>query len=221
MRGRVFLVAVVLGLALGAGYFAFSGSSGNGGNLTSSASGPLSSTSVTPVRGAANAPVTIFEFGDFQCTFCRQWFLNTEPQIVQNLVNTGKVKLVWKDFDYYGPDSTSASEAAYSAGEQGKFWQFHNYLYSHQGTPNSGWASRANLMSFAQSLGLNMTQFNLSFNSGKYDSLIKNNFADGQKLGANGTPTFVVLGPNGKTVQLIVSKPYSAFELAVDSISVG
>jgi len=221
MRGRVFLVAVVLGLALGAGYFAFSGSSGNGGNLTSSPSGPLSITSVTPVRGAANAPVTIFEFGDFQCIYCHQWFLNTEPQIVQNLVNTGKVKLVWKDFDYYGPDSTSASEAAYSAGEQGKFWQFYDYLYSHQGTPNGGWASRANLVSFAQSLGLNMTQFNLSFNSGKYDSLIKNNFADGQKLGTNGTPTFVVLGPNGKTVQLVGAQPYSAFEMAVNSFAGG
>jgi len=165
--------------------------------------------------------VAIFEFGDFQCTYCHQWFLNTEPQIIQNLLNTGKAKLVWKDFDYYGPDSTSASEAAYSAGEQGKFWEFHNYLYSHQGTPNSGWASRANLVSFAQSLGLNMTQFNLSFNSGKYDSLIKNNFADGQKLGANGTPTFVVLGPNGKTVQLVGAQPYSAFEMAVNSFAGG
>ncbi len=63
-----------------------------------------------------------------------------------------------------------------------------------------------------------MTQFNLSFNSGKYDSLIKNNFADGQKLAANGTPTFVVLGPNGKTVQLVGAQPYSAFEMAVNSV---
>ncbi len=71
MRRPVFLIAAVLALVLGAGYFAFSGSSGNGGNL--------SITSVTPVLGAANAPVAIFEFGEFQCTFCHQWFLNTEP----------------------------------------------------------------------------------------------------------------------------------------------
>ena len=176
---------------------------------------------MTPVLGSASAPVAIFEFGDFQCTYCNQWFLNTEPQIIQNLVNTGKVKLVWKDFDYYGPDSTSASEAAYAAGEQGKFWQFHNYLYSHQGTPNSGWASRTNLVGFAQALGLNMTQFNQSFNSGKYDPLISSNFADGQKLGANGTPTFIVLGPNGKMVQLVGAQPYSAFLSAISSVTGG
>jgi protein-disulfide isomerase len=217
---RVFLIPAVLALALGAGYFALSGSSGTSGNL-SSPSGPLSIASVTPVRGAATAPVTIFEFGDFQCIYCHQWFLNTEPQILQNLVNAGRVKLVWKDFDYYGPDSKSASIAAYSAGEQGKFWEFYDYLYSHQGVANSGWASKANLVSFAQALGLNMTQFTQSFNSGKYDSLINSNFADGQKLGASGTPTFVVLGPNGKTVQLVGAQPYSAFESAVNSVAGG
>ena len=221
MRRPVFLIAVVIALALGAGYLAFSGTLSQSNTTNGSGLGPLSINSATPVLGSANAPVAIFEFGDFQCTYCHQWFLNTEPQIIQDLVNTGKAKLVWKDFDYYGLDSTSASEAAYAAGEQGKFWQFYDYLYSHQGTPNSGWASRANLVTFAQNLGLNMTQFNLSFSSGKYDSLIKSNFADGQKLGASGTPTFVVLGPNGKTVQLVGAQPYSAFETAVNSVAGG
>lgn len=180
--------------------------------------GYLSITPMTPVLGSKDAPVTIFEFGDFQCPSCRAWFLTQEPQIIQNLVNTGQAKLAWKDFDFYGPDSRYASQAAYAAGEQGKFWQFHDILYKNQQAPNSGWASRANLVVFAQSLGLNMTEFNQSFNSGKYDSLIKSNFSDGQQLGANGTPSFFVVGPTGKVVQIAGPQPYDVFESAVNSV---
>jgi protein-disulfide isomerase len=183
-----------------------------------STNNPLEITPLTPVRGSPGAPVTIFEFGDFQCTYCHQWFLNTEPQLLQNYVDTGKAKLVWKDFDYYGPDSTTASQAAYAAGEQGKFWQFYDYLYSHQQTPNSGWASKTNLLNFAQSLGLNMTQFSQSLDSGKYASLISSNFSAGQKQGVKGTPTFVIEGLNGQTVQLVGAQPYSAFQIAISSV---
>lgn len=181
----------------------------------------LTITSSTPVSGSKQAPVTIFEFGDFQCTFCDQWFKTQEPLVVSNLVNTSQAKLAWKDFDYYGPDSTYASQAAYAAMEQGKFWQFHDLLYANQGAPNSGWASQANLEKFAQQLGLNMTAFDQSFNSGKYTSLIKGNFADGQQLGVNGTPTFFVVGPTGKVVQIVGAQPYSVFQQAVSSVSSG
>ena len=143
----------------------------------------------------------------------------TEPQIVQNLINTNQTKLVWKDFIIYGPDSNLASKAAYAAGEQGKFWQFYDTLYTNQRTPDSGWASAANLEKFAQNLGLNMTQFDQSFNSGKYDALISSNFSQGQQLGAQGTPTFVILGPTGKSVTIAGAQPYSAFQQAVSSVS--
>ncbi len=211
-RGRN--MAIVLGLVLA--IVALSGvllSSRGNAQL-----GYLSITPTTPVLGSKDAPVTIFEFGDFQCPSCRAWFLSQEPQIIQNLVNTGQAKLAWKDFDFYGPDSTYASEAAYAAGEQGKFWQFHDLLYKNQHDPNSGWASRPNLVTFAQALGLNMTAFNQSFNSGKYDSLIKSNFSDGQQLGAGGTPTFFVVGPTGKVVQIAGPQPSDVFESAVNSV---
>ncbi len=210
-------VAIALGsvlavVALGVVALSQNGIAG-GSQLTYLKVGPS-----TQVLGSKDAPVTIFEFGEFQCPSCGQWFRTQEPQIVQKLVNTGQAKLVWKDFDYYGPDSTSASQAGYAAGEQGKFWQFHDLLYANQGDPNSGWASRANLERFAQGLGLNMTKFDQSFNSGKYDSLIKNNYSDGQQLGVNGTPIFFIVGPTGKVVQLAGPQPLSAFESAVNSV---
>ena len=172
-----------------------------------------------PTLGSANASVTIVEFGDYQCPTCGAWYNSQEALLIQNLVNTGKAKLVWRDFDYFGPDSVSASEAAYAAGEQGKFWRFHDLLFQSQATPNNGWASRQNMDKFAQQLGLNMTRFNASFNSGKYDSLINSNHSLGVQAGVTGTPTFFLIGPNGKVITIAGGQPESVFEQAVASLT--
>jgi len=174
-----------------------------------------------PTLGSPNAPVIIVEFGDYQCPTCGEWFHTQGPSLIQNLVDTGKAKLVWRDFDYFGPDSISASEADYAAGQQGKFWQFHDLLYTSQQSPNSGWASRQNLQKFAQKLGLNMTQFNEDFNSGKYDALINANHALGVEAGITETPTFFLVGPNGKVVTIAGDQPESVFEQAVAQLTSG
>ncbi len=174
-----------------------------------------------PTLGSLNASVTIVEFGDYQCPTCDAWYKSQEAMLIQNLVNTGKVKLVWRDFDFYGPDSVSASEAAYAAGEQGKFWQFHDLLFQSQQTPNSGWASRQNLDMFAQQLGLNMTEFDQAFNSGKYDALINANHSLGVQAGVTETPTFFLIGPNGKMITIAGGQPESVFEQAVASLTSG
>jgi protein-disulfide isomerase len=161
------------------------------------------------------------EFGDYQCPTCDAWYKSQEAVLIQNLVDTGKAKLVWRDFDFYGPDSVSASEAAYAAGDQGKFWQFHDLLFQSQQTPNSGWASRQNMETFAQQLGLNMTEFNQSFNSGKYDSLINANHALGVQAGVTETPTFFLIGPNGKIITIAGGQPESVFEQAIASLTSG
>jgi protein-disulfide isomerase len=171
-----------------------------------------------PTLGSTNAPVTIVEFGDYQCPTCGGWYRTQDAQLIQNLVNTGKAKLVWRDFDYYGPDSVSASEAAYAAGEQGKFWEFHDLLFQSQQTPNGGWASKQNMESYAQKLGLNMTRFNQDFNSGKYDTLINSNHSLGVQAGVSETPTFYLIGPNGKIVTIAGDQPESVFEQAVSSL---
>ena len=174
-----------------------------------------------PTLGSPNASVTIVEFGDYQCPTCDEWYRSQEPQLVQSLVTTGKAKFVWRDFDYFGPDSVSASEAAYAAGEQGKFWQFHDLLFQNQQMPNNGWASKQNMETFAQLLGLNMTEFDQSINSGKYDSLINSNYSLGAQVGVSGTPTFFLVGPNGKIVTIAGGQPESVFEQAVASLTSG
>jgi protein-disulfide isomerase len=174
-----------------------------------------------PVLGSSNAPVTIVEFGDFQCTLCGAWFHTQEPEVLQGLVKAGKAKLAWRDFDYLGPDSIVASEAAYAAGEQGKFWEYHDLLYSSQGIINSGWASREDLEQFAYQLGLNMREFNASLQSNKYLQLITSNYNLGASLGVTSAPTFFVIGPGGKTITIVGDQPYSVFQTAVDSVVSG
>ena len=197
--------------------------------IATSASGSSNSPNLTsnllagspPSLGSPTAPVTIVEFGDYQCPTCGAWYNSQEVSLIQNIVNTGKARLVWRDFDYYGPDSVSASEAAYAAGEQGKFWQFHDLLFQRQQTPNSGWASKQNMEKFAQQLGLNMTQFNQAFNSGNYDALINANHSLGMQAGVTETPTFFLIGPNGKMITIAGDQPESVFEQAVASLTSG
>ena len=168
-----------------------------------------------PTLGSPNASVSIVEFGDYQCPTCGGWYQNQESAVIQNIVNTGKAKLIWRDFDYYGPDSVSASEAAYAAGDQGMFWQFHNLLFQSQQTPNSGWASRPNLDKLAQQLGLNMGQFNQDFNSRKYDPTINSNHALGVQAGVSETPTFFLVGPNYNIITIAGGQPEPVFEQAI------
>ncbi len=210
LLAAVVLVAVVAGVA----YYANQNSTkGNTGTAI-----PLTISPQNPVLGSKTATFTIFEFGDFQCPSCNYWFKNQEPAIVQNLVDTGKAKLVWRDFIIYDSDSRLAASAAYAAGEQGKFWEFHDLLYANQGQANSGWITQQLMVGFAQRLGLNITEFTQSMNSEKFNSLIDSNFQAGQQLGAQGTPTFFVVGPTGHYVTISGPQPESVFQQAISSL---
>src|SRR5581483_1346412 len=73
--------------------------------------------------GRSDAPVVISEWGDFQCPYCRAYTLNTEPSLVRQYVDSGRVRMEWHDFAYLGPESELAARAARAAGRQGRFWQ--------------------------------------------------------------------------------------------------
>lgn len=103
-------------------------------------------TSSFPVLGNANAPVTIVEFGDFQCPYCDLWYKQTLPQIISNYINTGKAKMIFQNYAILGPDSTTAAKASYCANQQGQFWKYYNFMYEHQGQEDSGWANEQNLL---------------------------------------------------------------------------
>lgn len=148
--------------------------------------------------GDPNAPVTVVEYADFQCPFCGRLFTAVEPTLRSQYINTGKVRFVYRDYAFLGPESTRAAEAALCANEQGKFWDYHDYLFSHQAGENQGAFSDPNLEKFAATLGLNTTAFNQCFESGKYASAITDSTQGGTQAGVTGTPKGFIL--KGTTV---------------------
>lgn len=181
-----------------------------------------------PYLGPKDAKVAVVIFEDFQCPYCGA-FSGLNPEMVNNMksrdqsweptvnnikkdyVATGKVKLVWKDYPFLGQESNWAAEAARCAQDQGKFWEYHDYLFSHQSGENQGAFSKENLKRFAQETGLNTTEFNTCFDTGKYQKKMQEAQAYGQSVGVSGTPgTFV----NGEYTSGAAS--YSQFKTAID-----
>lgn len=171
----------------------------------------------SPILGSESAPVTIIEFGDYQCPFCQRWNLQTKPLIEQNYINSGKVKLVYIDLPIVGIDSLKAHASSYCAAEQGLYWQYHDHLYKNQGHENDGWAKPENLKELASKLAdLDTQKFNKCLDSGKYENRVKENKNLAMKSGARSTPTFIVVGPDGSETQISGAQPYSIFQSVID-----
>lgn len=175
------------------------------------------SDNASPILGDPNAPVTIIEFGDYQCFYCNKFFHDTEDQIHENYIKTGKAKLIFKDFTIIGQDSVVAAHAAHCADEQGKFWEYHDTLYNNWNGENNGWASAENQFKFAQQLGLDNAQFTECMTSEKYKPKIQASSEDAKTLGLTGTPAFFVIGPNNKIVKVPGAQPYDVFVSILDS----
>ena len=181
--------------------------------------GTISTTTGSPIIGSSNAPITIVEFGDYQCHQCYNWFHNTKPSIFQNYVDTGKVNLVFVDLAFLGRDSPKAAQASYCAEDQEKYWEYHNQLYiSQESKIDNGWANSERLKSFAFSLGLDSGLFDKCLDSGKYAKRVQSNIAEAKKFGVTGTPTFFIIGPNGQQEKLVGAQPYSVFSQVLDSM---
>ena len=172
----------------------------------------------SPILGSPDAPITLIEFGDYQCHFCNVYFQNTEHKILENFVVTGKVKIMFKDFTIIGPDSISAAHAAHCAGDQGKYWQYHNMLYNNWTGENNGWASKENLIKFANNINLELDQFSECINSQRYDSIIEQSYIDGQSLGITGTPAFFIISNENQVIAINGAQPYDVFERVFNSI---
>ncbi len=165
-----------------------------------------------PLLGKSNAKVTIVEFADFRCPFCEKFFTDTESQIIKDYVDTGKAKFAFRHFAFLGPASVVAANAAECANEQGKFWQFHDYLYKNQ-PPESDTSLYVTdkLTNIAGTLGINTNQFQSCLDGKKYDKNVNGDLADGQKAGVNGTPTVFING-----ISIVGAQPYSAFKTIID-----
>lgn len=146
------------------------------------------------VLGEENAPVIFVEYGDYQCPFCGKFFKETESVLRENYIKTGKVKFIYRDFAFLGPESLWAANAARCAAEQGKFWQYHDYLFNNQSGENQGAFSKNNLKSFASALGLDKEKFNTCLDSDKYLEEIKKETKAGGEAGVQGTPASFING---------------------------
>ena len=171
----------------------------------------------SPILGDPNAPVTLIEFGDYQCHFCNVHFHNTEHSLLENFIKTGKVKMIFKDFTIIGPDSVNAAHGTHCANDQGKFWEYHDILYNNWTGENNGWASSDNLLRFAQEIELDIDQWSDCMIDERYSQIISNSSKDARELGITGTPAFFVIGPDNKITRISGAQPYESFEKIFNS----
>ncbi len=188
------------------------------GNLPAQAGRPKNNAQVSigdsPVLGDKNAKITIVEFADFRCPFCERFYRDSEKQIILNYVNTGKAKFVFKNYAFLGQESVWASEAAECANEQGKFWEYHNWLYDNQAPEsNLAYYSKANLIKYAGKVGLDTAKFSSCLNSDKYSGKVAAELNEGKNAGVNGTPTVFI---NGQSV--VGAQPFSVFKSIIDGL---
>ena len=172
----------------------------------------------SPILGNPNAPITMVEFGDYQCTFCSKFFHETENSIITNYIKTGKVKILFKDYIILGQDSMNAANAAHCANDQKLFWEYHSMLYNNWAGEDTGWADLTHLHEFANTLGLDMNVFSTCMSDLKWNELVNLSSIDGQKLGVTGTPTFFVIDQNNDVIKIVGAQHYDVFKQIFDSV---
>jgi protein-disulfide isomerase len=179
--------------------------------------GTISTTMGSPILGDPSAPITIVEFGDYQCEGCYEWFHETKPSIVQDYIDTGKANLVFVDLAFLGKDSIPASMATYCAEDQEMYWEYHNLLYNFQEHIDNGWANSERLKAFAFSLGLDKDLFESCLDSEKYSKRVQYNIQQAKDNGVRGTPGFFIVGPDGQQ-KIGGAQPFSVFKNVLDSM---
>ena len=174
-----------------------------------------------PIRGDQNAPITIVEFSDFQCPFCARFQIQTLPLILEQYVETGKVKFVYRDFPIQNShhNAMPAAVASECAHEQDKYWEYHDALFENQGVWNKveNTAAVTIFKEFATKLDLNQDQFNSCLDSGKYIDEINKDLKDGRDYGITGTPGFFIGNEDVGFVKINGAQSFEAFKSVIDS----
>ncbi|PIN73569.1 disulfide bond formation protein DsbA [Candidatus Woesearchaeota archaeon CG10_big_fil_rev_8_21_14_0_10_45_16] len=161
------------------------------------------------VLGNPDATVTIIEFSDYQCPFCGRFHQETLPSIRSKYIDTGKVNLVYRDFPLsFHPMAEPAAIAANCAGEQGKYYEYHDLIFANQAV-----LSESALGQWAQQLGLNTADWNTCRNDPAQKAEIQKDLMDGTAAGVQGTPSFFVNG-----VMVSGAQPYPVFEQLIEQM---
>jgi protein-disulfide isomerase len=161
-----------------------------------------------PILGSASAPVTIIEFSDFQCSFCKRFWADTLPKLREAYIDQGKVRFIYRHFAILGKHSEQAALAAACAAEQGKFWEYHDELFKNQG----GLAfTESKLKQYASDIGLNAGTFGTCLGTGKHKGQVERETAAAASLGGRGTPFFMV-----NQRPLVGAQPYAVFQKMIE-----
>lgn len=165
------------------------------------------------VLGKDDAPVTIVEFSDYQCPYCKRWHTDTFGQIKEKYIDTGKVKFIYRDFPLsFHQNAQKAAEAAECAGEQNKYYEMHAKLFENGNGDGSGLAV-ADLKRYAQELKLDTAKFNTCLDSGAMRQEVSKDMSDGQRAGIQGTPGFFL---NGQEIS--GAQPFPVFEAGIEAV---
>ena len=172
----------------------------------------------SPTLGNIDAPLTLVEFGDYQCSFCKKHFVQTHDLIMKNYVATGNVKILFKDMIVTsGEGSIKAAHAAHCAKDQGMFWKYHYMLYNNWEGENTGWITDDSLNKFAENIDLDMNEFSKCMIEKKWMDLINASQEDAKIMDIGGTPSFFLIGPENEIVNIHGAQPYDIFKESFDS----
>jgi protein-disulfide isomerase len=170
-------------------------------------------------KGSDSATINLVEFGDYQCPFCKRFFDQTEPQMIAEYVDTGKAKFYFLDVSIVGDDSVILGQSAWCADEQGKYYEYHDYMYSNQGVENSGWGTPDKVKNLVGNIqGLDVEKFSQCLDSKKYESRNQQLTKFSNQLGLTGTPTMFIGNSEIGYVMVSGAQPYSVFKTALDQM---
>lgn len=178
-----------------------------------------------PVLGDPNAPITLVEFSDYECPFCKRHFDQTYSQLKQNYIDKGKVKLVYRDLplSFHDPMATTEAIAANCARGQGgdsAYFKFHDKMFE-KTTSNGNGLTKEQLYQFSADLGLNQANFKTCLDSEKYKDEVSKDLVDAGNAGATGTPSFVIGKSTGAEIEgklIVGAQPYSVFQAEIDAL---
>ncbi|XVX20933.1 DsbA family protein [Actinomycetota bacterium] len=157
--------------------------------------------------GKVDAPVVMLEYSDFTCPFCAKFATETKPELIKKFVDTGVLRIEWRDFPYRTDGSLVSAKAARAAGSQGKFWEFHDALFT-KGSLDA--ATEKDMAALAKSIGLDAAKLTADMKTSTTTNAVGKDFQEGQKIGVNGTPSFII---NGRPI--VGAQPQSVFEQVI------
>lgn len=171
----------------------------------------------SPALGSSTAGVTMIEWGDYQCTYCYLFHNSTLDAIKATYVDSGEVRVIFKDFALNGADSVLAAAASHCAGDQSRYWEYHDTLYANWGGERTGWVTQDALDAFASATGLDVPEFKKCMASEAHIQAVADAYVAGQMIGIDATPSFIIFNDT-HAVKIRGNQPLEVFLNAIERL---